>query len=292
MIYLAMAILASFSITLLIKDNEVRGANTQVVLASNYLSAGAIGWVFVLVARAGAGGGAFTVGRETLLLGLGGSVLFPGAFFLMMWGIRRYGVSLAGSVSRLSLTVPILFAALFLGERFALITTAGLAGAFVALLLLSPLRKKGGQTQHLDTQALWYFPTLVLIFGIVDLWVNLYNAIGPAEERFTFIVLIFSGAAALVWVVTGLRQTAVDGQSVVRGLILGVPNFFSSYLLMESLRSPTFAGLSAVVYALYSAVGVALTFAAGALIWREALTMRNQVGMALAVISVILLNLR
>jgi len=41
--YLILAILTSFSISLLIKDNEPRGADTEVVLAGNYLTAGAVG---------------------------------------------------------------------------------------------------------------------------------------------------------------------------------------------------------------------------------------------------------
>jgi multidrug transporter EmrE-like cation transporter len=77
----------------------------------------------------------------------------------------------------------------------------------------------------------------------------------------------------------------------MRGLILGVPNFFSTYFLLESLRSPFFAGLSAVVYALYSVIGVVLAFGAGALLWQEPLTARNWAGVLLAIIAVALLNL-
>jgi multidrug transporter EmrE-like cation transporter len=39
-------------------------------------------------------------------------------------------------------------------------------------------------------------------------------------------------------------------------------------------------------------VGVVLAYLAGALIWEERLTRRNQAGVALAVVAIVLLNLR
>jgi drug/metabolite transporter (DMT)-like permease len=286
MAYLVLAILASFSIALLIKHNETHGARTEIVLAGNYLSASAIGWAVLLLRSSGIAIG--EISRETWWLGAGGALLWPGAFFLMMWGVRRYGVSLAGSVTRLSLSVPVIFALLFLRERFTPATVLGVAGAFAAFLLLSPFK----QARGLDRQAIWYFPALVLIFGVVDLWVNLHHTTAPGGERFLFVVLIFSGAAACAWVAVALRRLRPDAGSVLRGLLLGVPNFFSTYLLMEALRAPVFAGLSAIVYALYSAAGVVLAFMAGAVLWKEPLTGKNKLGVALAVVAVMLLNVR
>jgi drug/metabolite transporter (DMT)-like permease len=286
MVYLVLAILASFSIAVLIKHNETHGARTEVVLAGNYLSASAIGWTILLL------NGSETVieeiSRETWLLGAGGALLWPGAFFLMMWGVRRYGVSLAGSVARLSLSVPVLFALLLLRERLTPATVLGVAGAFVAFLLLSPLKEARG----LDRRALWYFPALVLIFGVVDLWVNLHHTVAPGEERFLFMVLIFSGATLSAWLAVAMRRLRPGRGALARGLLLGIPNFFSTYLLMEALRAPAFAGLSAIVYALYSAAGVVLAFVAGSVIWREPLTGRNRLGVALAVAAVALLSVK
>ncbi len=292
---LILAILASFSIALLIKYNETHKARTEVVLASNYLSASAIGWAVLLLNSSGSA--IQEIGRETWLLGAGGALLWPGAFFLMMWGVRRYGISLAGSVARLSLSVPVLFALLFLRERLAPATVLGVGCAFVAFLLLSPFRRAHGvgaeaARERLDRQAVWYFPALVLIFGIVDLWVNLHHTVAPGRERFLFVVLIFSGAAACAWCAVALRRLRPDANAVIRGLLLGVPNFFSTYLLMEALRAPVFVGLSAIVYAIYSATGVVLAFVAGAVLWKEPLTGRNRLGVGLAVVAVVLMNLR
>ena len=107
-----------------------------------------------------------------------------------MWGIRHYGLSLAGSISRLSLSIPILFALIFLHEQITIEAALGIAGTFFAFLLLSPI--KPGENLPLDSRAAWYFPLLVLTFGLVDGWVNLFNTIAPQAEKYLFMVLIFT----------------------------------------------------------------------------------------------------
>ena len=281
--FLILAILSSFCIGILIKLNESRGVNTLVVLAGNYLSASALGWAFVC------GYGVGSISPSTLALGLGGGLLWPTTFFLMMWGIRRYGLAITGSVSRLSLAVPVLAALLFLGEVLTPATGAGLPAACVAFLLISPLRR--GDVRRVDTRALWFFPLLVLLMGTVDFWVNLFNKVGAAEEKFLFVTLIFSFSCVPAWAAVLIKKQRVERAAVMRGLLLGIPNFFSTFFLLESLRSPVFADLSMVVYALYSVCGVALAFGAGALFWKERVTRANIVGVLFAVAAIVLLNL-
>ncbi|MBN1579244.1 MAG: hypothetical protein JXA89_00980 [Anaerolineae bacterium] len=48
MVYLILAILATITINAMIKVYKVRGANRQVVLASNYVIASLLGWAFAL----------------------------------------------------------------------------------------------------------------------------------------------------------------------------------------------------------------------------------------------------
>jgi drug/metabolite transporter (DMT)-like permease len=284
MIYLALAILCTVTINALIKAYELGGANTQVVIASNYVVAGLLGGGLLLARGIG------RVDRTTLLLGLSGGLLWPAGFYVQMWGIRRYGLALAGTVSRLSLSIPLLFSLLFLNERLTPAIAIGMAGVFVAFWLLAPLR--GGADRALDRRALWYFPLLVVVFGAGDLWANLFNAYGRGSERLLFVVLIFIVAGLFSWAVVGLRRVRVDRGSFAKGLVLGVPNFFTTFFLLESLRAPLFARRSAVVYALYSVVPAVLVFAMGPVIWREKVTRGNLVGALVAVVSIALLNLR
>jgi drug/metabolite transporter (DMT)-like permease len=284
--FLFLAILSMLAISIMIKINEIQGANTQIVIASNYIAASLLGWILAFVH------GIDGVDRNTLLLGIGGGVLWPVTFYLQMWGIRQYGLSLAGTVSRLSLSVPVLFALVFLGERLTLATGLGLAGVFAAFYLLAPIGKGTDKSPGggLDAQALWYFPTLVLAFGVVDLWANLFNTVGRASQKFLFMVLIFTAAGVVSWAIVLARKVPVDARSFVRGLGLGAPNFGSTYFLLESLKAPAFAGRSAVVYGLYSIIAATLVFAIGPVLWKEKVTIGNVAGVAIAIAAIVLLN--
>ncbi len=281
--FLVLAILSSFCIGILIKLNESRGVITLVVLAGNYLSASALAWAFAC------GYGVGSISPSTLALGLGGGVLWPTTFFMIMWGIRRYGLSITGSVSRLSLTVPVLIALIFLGEVLTPAIGAGLPAAFVAFVLISPLRR--GDMRRVDRRALWFFPLLVLLLGTSEFWVNLFNKVGVAEEKFVFMTLIFSFSCVPAWAAVVARKQRVDKSAFLRGMLLGVPNFFSMFFFLESLKSPVFLNLSIIVYTVYSVSVMTLAFGAGALFWKERVTRANVIGILFAIATIILLNI-
>jgi multidrug transporter EmrE-like cation transporter len=282
MTHLTLAVLSSFAISMLIKWNESSGARTPVVIAANYVSAAALGWLLVAIS------GFRAPGTVTLLFGLGGGLLWPAGFFLLMWGIRTYGMSLAGTACRLSLGVPVMFGLLFLQETLNGPTLVGLIATLAALLLFNPVRP--GDLRRMDRRALWYFPFLAFFFGVVDLWVNLFNHMGPRGDHFLFVTFIFTFSGLVAWAAVGMARIRPDRKSVRRGLILGVPNFLTTFFLMESLKTELFVDQSAVAYTLYSVAGVVLAFAGGALLWRESVTRSNLVGAAVAAVAIVLLN--
>jgi multidrug transporter EmrE-like cation transporter len=71
---------------------------------------------------------------------------------------------------------------------------------------------------------------------------------------------------------------------------VGLPNFFATFFMIESLKSPLFVGHTAVAYSLYSVVGVVLVFVTGALVWRERVTAMSVAGVLVAVAAIVLLN--
>jgi len=282
MIYLSLAILSSFTIGILIKINELNRANAQVVLASNYIIASVIGWIFFFIH------GNYTLSTSTLILGIIGGILWPSTFFMMMWGVRNFGLSIIGSMIRLSLIVPVLFALIFLNEYLSLNVSLGIIATFTAFYFL----RKPGSKQTINKHTVWFFPLVILCFGLVDLWVNVFNHYGVEREKFLFMILIFSFSGIFSFVAVFIRKVKIDKKSFNKGLLLGIPNFFSTYFLMESLKTSTFIDNSAVVYSLYSVMGVTLAFGAGVLIWKEKINGFNFIGFIAAVIAIILLNFR
>ena len=280
MLLLILAILSSFTIGILIKLNELKGAETRIVLAANYITAGMTGWIFVIFS------GNMSVSTSTLLIGGIGGVLWPVMFFLLMWGIRIFGLSIVGSVIRISLVIPVTFAVVFLNESLSKYVVIGIIITFLAFYLL----RKPAPDKKVDKRALWFFPLIVAGFGLTDLWVNIFNNYGIESEKFLFMVLIFTFSALITLTANYAQKIKADKGSVIRGVVLGVPNFFSTYFLMESLKTADFVNDSAVAYTLYAAFGVFLAFTAGAVLWKERITIYNILGAAAAICAIILLN--
>lgn len=284
MIFLAGAIFCSFSITMLIKYNESRELDRVVILFFNYLLA------TVLSLALAAYEGSFAFGTSTLLLGLGGGIIWPAGFFLLMMGIREYGMSVTGPLARLSLSVPVLTGILFLRESLTPQITIGLLLTFTAFFLINPLKKDA--VKRLDPRATLLFLALIVVLGSSDVWMKVFNVNGVASEKTMFLTLIFAFAGVITAVAIVRGKARINMKAAMLGLILGIPNYFTSYLLIEALKDPLFLNQSAVAYSLYSVSILILTFLAGALLWREKVTALNMLGITAAVFAVILLNIQ
>ena len=148
MIFLLISIVGAFLNAAQIKHYEIQGWDARVVITANYISASLLGWIFY------AYGEDHQIDATTIWLGVGGGILWPSTFLILMQGIRDYGLSLAGSSSRLSLLVPVLFAVVFLDEILTFNTLMGILLALAALILMSKLKK--ADSGKLDLRALWF----------------------------------------------------------------------------------------------------------------------------------------
>ena len=283
MAYLILAIFSALSISMLVKDSEQKDQNREIVLASNYLSAAGATLAVLAVE------GAWRFSPTTLALGAAGGILWPAAFFLQMRGIRDYGMALTIPVARMGLVVPVGFALLFLAEPLSLQVVVGLVVTISALWFISPIQFSA--FRKLDPGAFWLLPLILLSFGFVQLWLVLFNAIGNQAEEFAFIAVIFLASAFFTILILALRRPRVETGAVRHGLLLGLPNFLLQYLLLQSLQSPVFIGRSSMVYILFSAIGMALTFVVGVIFWREQVTYASVIGLLLAIIAVTIFNL-
>ena len=97
------SIVSAFLNAAQIKHYEIQGWDARVVITANYISATLLGWMFYAL------GEDHRIDATSVWLGVGGGILWPSTFLILMKGIRDYGLSLAGSSSRLSLLIPVLF---------------------------------------------------------------------------------------------------------------------------------------------------------------------------------------
>jgi drug/metabolite transporter (DMT)-like permease len=283
MFYLVLAILCSCAIGVIIKVSEINKIDRIVVLAVNYVIASAIAWYYAFY------DGGVSGSVTTFILGITGGLLWPTTFFMFMWGIHHFGIAITGPIARLGLVVPVVIALLFLGEHPTYYILTGIIAAFVAFFLISPLDL--GDLRRSDKSALWFFPLLVLMAGVTGFWANFFNVVAPKEEKSLFMALIFTISGVIVWAVIIFRRIALSWKAVLSGIVMGVPNYYSTFFLLESLKAPLFIGLSMVVYTVYSTACLVIDFSAGSFVFKEKVTVINLIGIVVAAVAIALLNM-
>ncbi|WP_338038962.1 EamA family transporter [Maribacter litopenaei] len=78
-------------------------------------------------------------------------------------------------------------------------------------------------------------------------------------------------------------------KNIIGGICLGVPNYFSIYFLMKALDSDTLN--SASLFTINNVAVVMLSTLLGILLFKERISIKNWIGIGLAVVSIILVAL-
>lgn len=287
MIELVLSILASSVIFLVFKLFDVFKINTFQAIVVNYFIAAICGFA--------AFQGSVEIDQitsaswlpGTLLLG----VLFIVIFNLMAITTQRSGLSAVSVATKMSVVIPILFGLLYYKEASGWLKITGIVIALLAVYLAS--LKEDEPTKNTKNNLL--FPILVFLgSGIID------TSIKFLEDKYVeeadiplFSALIFStafilGICALLYQIIA-KNVRLEFKNLIGGIALGIPNYFSIYFLVRALRAP---GLdSSTVFTINNIGIVMLATLMGLLFFKEKLSRKNWLGIALALVSIALIAL-
>lgn len=84
-----------------------------------------------------------------------------------------------------------------------------------------------------------------------------------------------------------LKGQRVGKWEAIFGLLVGIPNFFSSKFLLRALEDV----LAVVAYPVYSVGGILVVTLAGVMLFRERLEKKQWLGMAMILAALVLLNI-
>ncbi|GGD37154.1 EamA family transporter [Muriicola marianensis] len=219
----------------------------------------------------------------TVLMG----VLFIIIFNLMARTSQVLGVSVASVATKMSLTIPVVLGVLIYGEEMGMLKMAGVILALFAVYF-SSLKNK-----HLPfNRRLLYLPALVFLgSGIIDASIQYFEQnVLSAGEFPLFSSTVFASAACCGLIYISFRATrekiVIAPRSILGGIALGVPNFFSIYFLLRALQNEVLN--SASVFTINNVAIVMFSTLLGIILFKEKLSGRNWVGIGLAVLSIIL----
>lgn len=222
-------------------------------------------------------------------LGLG--VMFILVFNLMAITTQRSGLSVVSVATKMSVAIPIVFGLIYYKESLGVFKLVGIIFALVAVYLAS-IKSKDGLAIKPENLI---FPILVFLgSGIIDTTIKFLEDKFVAENEVPlFSATIFAAAATIgltIFLIKALQgKLNFQMKSILGGIALGIPNYFSIYFLVLALRSNLLE--SSGIFTVNNVAIVIVSTLIGILFFKEKLLLKNWIGIALAIIGIFLVTL-
>ncbi len=279
MLALAIAILSTTAFSLIMRHTQRVWRDPMAVMAVNYVAASLISFA---LARST---GAWNVSPPTLQIGLLAGVIYVSTYICILQSMELQGVAIANAITRLSVLVPIVAAVVIWRERPTLIQEAGAALAVVAMPFLT--LDRGNRQARLRKRQIALLIGLFLTNGGVLITSKWFQAAAPASENFMYFGILFGVAAVVSWGLWLARSRQVRPADFGWGALLGAVNMLTGVTLLAALDALP----GTVVFPVFAALGLALTAAFAAIVWREIPGRLGQVGIGVALCAAVLINL-
>ena len=286
MLDLALSVLFSSLIFVIFKLFSIYKVETLYAIITNYVVACIVGLLFYT-------GDVNLINLPekpwfwgTFALGL----LFIIVFNLMAATSQKLGVSVASVATKMSLVLPVLFGVFMYKEELGMVKIIGVLLALAAVYFASVKEKSTA-----FKSATLVLPLLVFMgSGTIDISLGYFQKefIAPIELPL-FSATVFASAAVIgilfILIQTFNKPLKINLRNVLGGIVLGVPNYFSIYFLLRALRNESLN--SASIFTLNNVAIVMFTTLLGILLFKERISVKNWGGIALAIISIILVAL-
>ena len=218
-------------------------------------------------------------------------VLFIIGFTIIGISVKKAGMAITTTMQKMSLLLPTTYALLFFHETAGVIKLFGILGCLAAIVLIT--FKEKTDTAERSSPALILLPLgALLMSGLIE--TILYHV--QAEHLTVHGELAFTaygfGTAALLGAVILLYrlfsgQYRLTKRDILAGIILGVPNFFSIYLILILLKSG-YSGSD--FYPIMNTLILALSVLIGLFVFREKLNRVNVIGLIIAGVAILLVS--
>ncbi len=287
MIALILSVLSSTLIYIVFKSFPKHNVNTLNALLFNYLTAFILGFSFqttsVKISEINQ--------YDWFLPAAGLGVFFLVVFYLMVMTTQKHGMSVVSVASKMSLSIPVIFVIFYYGEQVSVLKILGIVIALVSVYLVSAKPKDG---LAVKASAL-LLPFAVFIgSGFIESSIKvLQNDFVPRDETpvFSASIFLFAAISGLVVFIFRFFKTKelFRVKDVIGGVVLGIPNYFSIFFLIEALRNPDLD--SSIVFVMNNVSIVVVSTIVGILLFKEHLYNNNKLGIALAILSIVFVAL-
>jgi len=223
--------------------------------------------------------------KGSVLLGF----IFISTFYVTTITSQRNGLSVASVASKMSVIIPIILGVFLYNETLGSVKILGIIIALIAVYFTS--KKETGEIQQASNLV---FPILVFIgAGTIDSSLKYLQTFHvPSNQIGLFSSVTFFCAFSvgiLILVFLSLKgKIKFAGRNILGGIALGLPNFFSLYYLVKMLEAKAFE--SATLFTIHNIAIVLVSTFVGILFFKERISMRNALGIGLALFALFLVT--
>lgn len=284
--YLILAILCSAGVFVTMRLFDRYGIDNHQAIAMNYAVATAAG----LLMSKSIEPVTQVVSEPWFGLSLLTGFWFIFTYLLMAYSSQKSGMTITSLSSKLSVVIPTTLGIILFHERLNMAAGFGIMLALVALYLVV---SRNDSKQDKGNRRLILFPVIIFFgTGIGDMLMKFTERLNEAPDMSFMIAFIYF--IAMLFGLLLVAYDAVKGKAklqwknLVGGTALGLVNYFSTYCVYQCMRQFD----NVVLFPLYNIGVVCCTALVGLLIFKEKLTRKNLIGLALAIIAVILIASR
>jgi len=286
MLYVFLSVCCSVVVSVLLKLARRYGIHVYQAITWNYSMAILLTWFFFKPQVQG-----IQLAQLPITVYAGLVVLLPLIFLVMATSVRVAGIVRTDVAQRLSLFISLLAAFLLFNEVPTPLKITGLVTGFAAILCAIPWQKQTANRKVLSNA--WIYLSVVFIgFGAIDILFKQVAAVKTVQYTTSlFIIFIMAFAVALIGLAYQVitRTARIRWPHVAFGLILGVANFANILFYIKAHKA-----LSASPSAVFTAMNIGvitLGTLVGLFVFKERLTLLNKIGIALAIVAIIIITL-
>ena len=231
--------------------------------------------------------------------------MLMGGTFIILFNIvaftsRRIGVAITAVAYKLSLVIPFVFSIWLYHEQVTFFRIAGIVMALTGVYFtIKPPKDRSTDIEQRPTETprfnKWLLIWPVLLFigsGLLDTMIKyVEQSYLNGKNNNDFLIMAFVSAASigtvllLIAILSGRQR--LDYKSVLAGICIGLPNYFSIWCMVEALKQ--YPGNSSAIIPIMN-MGIVLTGTLAAVfLFRERLSPLNWAGIILSLGAIALI---
>jgi drug/metabolite transporter (DMT)-like permease len=289
---LILATFFSASIALLFKYSAMHHLNQRLITVTNYATATFIS-AFLIIQNQNENLGTTQL-LMTCAIGFATGVFFLLSFSIYQKSVKQNGASISGMFAKLGILIPMIISIVIWNEIPSYVQTLGIVVAMTAIVIANMSSKKEQmilqeRVVKEGSGRLMMLLGLFMVGGFAEFLNKIFQRLVSLDYKpiFLFVVFVTAFLLSLILYLKSEHKPQKKGHSLLVGSLIGIPNLFASFFLLNALD----VFPAAIVFPAYSAGSILLISVLSVILFKETLYKKDVAAIGLTMVSLVLLNL-